>query len=454
MRKFISASSNKEYESFLKAIDEEPFGIDELDHQSLLNFLIFGSLNFDDTFHSGIKKRFSHQVYSLDKRNGLTLEMPQSDNPLKTEIVNNSVESFLEFFEDRISHLKNRRITLDLTGGIDSRLVASILHYYDVDFDAAFSLNSGDLKEAEIAKKVADILGVELHILESDASIDQEELSQLFKLSDGLWDYLGLKYLKQNQAWRKQQNYDLVITGVGGELYKDFWWQQDFPLYNKKQTDLKRLISMRMYPVKIKQEWLGEKIKLSLEYFWASFEERLKVHVKETNTKTYDQIYYHVRIKEQVSHLSHVTSNYLETYSPLLEPELLKIGYNLPRKRRFFNQFHREVITKVNAEVAKIETTEGNMTVSNKITDKWSDLGNYGQHKVKSLMKKINNQKTNNIQETFPFDQEVQELYREALDVLKNSGLISDKIPEDYLEIPKNIVGRLLTISEVVKRIS
>ncbi|MAO65625.1 MAG: hypothetical protein CL666_11560 [Balneola sp.] len=453
MRKFISQESGNKYQAFLDVINNEPFSISDIDHQSLLEFLNFGSFYFENTLLKGIRKRFTHQIFSLDIVNGFVEESQESDNPMQWEDIDDPFSTFLDFFEQRVHHLRDKKISVDLTGGIDSRLLATVLKHFGVHFDTAFSLNSGDAQEAKIVKQVADCLGVDLYILESDDIQTEEELDDLFRLSDGLWDLLKLKSLKDNQSWRQENGYDLIITGVGGELYKDFWWQQDFPFYNRNNADLEKLISMRMYPAQIDENWFGANLQKQFKNYQAEFRKKLQPFVRKSNTRTYDQIYYHVRIKEQVSILSNITSQFVDTYSPLLEPELLKIGYNLPRKKRFFNQFHREVITRINPEVAKIKTTEGNISVSADLSDKLLDIKNYGLHKTKSLVRKLRSSQTREQVKNDLKSFDLQKRYQEALMVLREAGFISNQIPKNHQKIGKKIVGRLITLAEVVKKI-
>src|SRR5690606_26568843 len=208
-----------------------------------------------------------------------------------------------------------KKISVDLTGGIDSRLVATILQYLGVSFDSFFSLEVGSTQESEIVKRVAEELKIDLKLIDPISS--KTDLAFLFKKSDGLWDTLAIESLVNSQSWRKKEEYDLIITGVGGELYKDFWWLQDFPLYNKSATNLERLIKYRMYPMNGMLEWWSQ-TKVRIEEFEKDFRVRLNKHIAENNTRTYDQIYYNVRIKEMVSVLSKITADYVDTYSPLL----------------------------------------------------------------------------------------------------------------------------------------
>lgn len=136
-----------------------------------------------------------------------------------------------------------------------------------------------------------------------------------------------------------------------------------------------------MYPYTFPDNWKGKRILKTDKSFKSSFIEKLNSYQKETNSNTYDNIYLNVRMAEIVSSMSNATEHFISVYNPLLEPELLSIGYSLKRGDRFFNNFHRHVITNLNPAIAKIRTTEGGISVSNQPFHVLNDILKYGSNK-------------------------------------------------------------------------
>lgn len=436
MREFITEDGGH-YNSFLECISKSNFTIKDLDRNLVLEFLIYGELYFSKTFIKGVRKEFTHQPYLLHTENGFIKNKASTHHPLKDEIIEDPIDRFIRFFENRKEYLKRRRkVSVDLTGGIDSRLIATIFRYLDIPFEATFSLDSGTENEMKIVERVADELEVKLHILKSDEVSSKTELAELFRLGDGCWDLLGLKSLRNTQNWRKENGFDLVITGVGGELYKDFFWQQDFPYYRKSTSSIRKLVNLRMYPLTINPDWLSQSLSPILSDVKEGFIERLNRFKSSINTKTYDQIYYNVRVKEHISLVSKATLNYLDTYSPLLEPELLEIGYNLPRRKRFMNRFHRDVISRVNPNVSKIPTTEGGMSVSNSEAYIIKDLFKYGVDKSKKIMSKFVLQPKNVNNSS----------------VVKENDMLQNELSAS--ELPEELHGRIITIGYVIAELA
>ncbi|MEX0929895.1 MAG: hypothetical protein WD266_08735 [Balneolales bacterium] len=448
MRLYIT-EEKKRYTSFLECVRQEGYSVKDLNKKAVIHFLSTGLHYFNETFISGMEKQFTHQKYSLDPDQGIQEIGDGEVSPLDVKTVESPVEAFLEFFAKRVKFLAGRKLSLDLTGGIDSRLVATVLHHFGISFDTVFSRDSGTGEEAEIVRTVAGILGRPVQILQSAGPVDKKQLNELFQIGDAHFDVLALRSLRNTQSWRKGAGYDLVITGIGGELYKDFWWQQDFPFYTRQKPDLEKLLGMRMHVSALPDKWLGGHYRFDAKAHLISILER---YIQSTNTRTYDQIYYQVKIREQVSVMTRATGAYLDVYSPLLEKDLLDIGYNLPRRRRFFNRFHRQVITALNPHVARIPTTEGGMTVSGNRMDILNDLSLYGKDKTSKLLTKIR-RKRNEPAGSDPQEEGsiVAAEIKESLELMKDSGIFSTLAPTVQNELPAALRGRVLTIGMLLK---
>jgi len=255
--------------------------------------------------------------------------------------------------------------------------------------------------------------------------------------------------LQISQKSRKDKSYDLVITGVAGELYKDFWWQQDFPFYNKNKANLDKLFFMRFYPQHIDSDWLGRNTKLNTKEIFSSLIESFNIYKTTKNTEKYDLIYLNNRIKESLSIMTNASNKYLTVYSPYVESELLNIGYSLNRSDRFFSNFHRNIITKINPKLAAIRTTDDNMSVSNNIIHILTDTFNYPINKSKKIINKLFRKKNNSIE--VAFCESVIKEFDINRQVLIDIGCLSTVFPSDIYKVPKALVGRVITIGKVIQ---
>lgn len=449
MRRFIFQGKHS-YSSFLECLGENKFSLDDLNKTAVLGFLRDGILYHDETFINGLKKDFTHQVLSLDDEKGFVDSPGNIELGSDTIASRNALSAFVSFFERRKELLKDKKISIDLTGGSDSRLLASVLHDLEIPFDAVFSLGAGSDEERKIVKEVAEQLGIRLNLISVNEIESEQELASFFALGDGMWDVLGMRSLHKVQSWRKKEGYELAITGVGGELYKDFWWQQDFPFYRSKKNRLDRLLNIRFNRVSVPAHWLKERMKPLVKVDTEMLLDRMSVLQTNMNTKTYDEIYFHLKIKEQISVLSHAANSIIPTYSPLLESDLLSIGYNLPRSNRFLNRFHREVITRLAPEVSRIRSTDGGMSVSSDLTYLGRDIFKFARTKMSRLLEILGKPDDKNHPDVQGF---IGNKIDEGIKLLKEAGIFTHRVPEDYHEMPRILWGRILTLGFVLKKL-
>lgn len=213
--------------SFLKLVKNESLTIQDINFESVLQFLSLGYIYFNETLLFNVKKANHFQKHFFISENKLTA--PYTPKTTLTNNLDTLSNSFISKFEV-LKHLNYKNISIDITGGIDSRLVAVVLDHFDINYDAQFNISSSKLGEIDIVNNVASTLNIPLHIVEN-GNLTSDILDTLFYLSDAQIDLLNLQSLYFAQRERQKRNIDLIITGVAGELYKDFWWQQDFPFY-------------------------------------------------------------------------------------------------------------------------------------------------------------------------------------------------------------------------------
>lgn len=454
MRKYINEDGTV-FNSFLGLISQSNYTMAELNKNAVIEFLTFGSVQDPLTFIKKVQKATTDQLFIFTPDTGLVEQKQNDENPLIEHSrvnIEDAKMKYLQFFEKRKSQLQVLKISIDLTGGVDSRLIACTLRHFDIPFDAAYSQISGNKNEQRIAEKVAKELDVSLKIISDKNEItSKSEIEELYKLGDGMWDPISLHSLRKTQAWRRNEGYDLAITGVAGAVYKDFWWQQDFPFYKKKKSNLDRLLKLRMYPVILPVKWISNSWKSEYICFIPDYKSHLKSYRRKYNSQTYDQIGYHIRTKEQVSVLSHASAEHLPVYSPLIENELLEIGYNMEVKARTFNRFHRYLITDLAPNIAKIPTTDGGMTISIDPRHVIKDTFRFVSYKVNRVMKLVGSK--NYVNPAGDTNTNVLLEVSNAIERLKSAGILSNEAPGKPGQYPAKLHGRMLTIGYLVEQL-
>ncbi len=370
--------------SFLELVDYLNIAISDLDYKSINEFLHLGFVHSNNTFIHSIKKiNFSEVIEWKNAEKNIFHK-----NLIKIEDDNIEI-SFEDHFDNFSNVLKQKNISIDLTGGIDSRLICALLDYRNLDFEVAISGVKGN-QDIEIAKKVSSLLNKKFYVTyHSTNNLSDSKIYEIFNITDAQIDVLNYHRNIQFNDDKKSRGVNFQISGMAGELYKDYWWLQDFPLYRKRKSNIEKLYILRIESISFPHEIMGRKVYDHSIKFKNKSIDNLKHYNMDYNTQTYDKIYYYFKMQTVGStYLTIPTNNYAISYAPLMEKEIVRIGYNLDRFNRFYSNFHREQITRVNHEISQIITTEG-MSCSNYLTAKLNDLPKYLINKQKRLVKQI-----------------------------------------------------------------
>jgi len=145
-----------------------------------------------------------------------------------------------------------------------------------------------------------------------------------------------------------------------------------------------------------------------------------------------------------------LSNKFFKTYAPLLELDLVRYGFNLPREKRFYNNFHRDFITRNCKDISTLKTNAG-ITCSANVFYKTWDLLNYclnlGSRMLKQILRKIF--KKTYMQEN-PTNSRIYNVVRQ-LDIMNNSIEILKKekiLKKDIIieKISNDLLGKILTL--------
>lgn len=430
--------------SFLELAAMEHLGPDDFAPETLVEFLHNGYISFGETFFAAIRRMDPEHVFRF-RPGHLTELLPRQLNDLNPT----SESSFEESMRHFAQSIAAEHISVDLTGGIDSRLLAVMLRHLGLTFECALSGMPGN-SDIPLAERVANALGCPFHVAYHQADDLEGLLPVLFTACDGIFDVLKAHRLVRFHAARRSRGVTLSLSGAGGELYKDFWWLQDFPLYCRKRPNLARLFDLRMAGGDIHSYLTSRYYEYSQRSRQRNLDKLSALQVT-GNTQTYDRIYYQVKMRDYAGRFLTNHCTLMPCYAPYLERELVSIGYNLPRYTRAFNGFHRRMTTLYNPAVAGIETTEGRMTVSVSAKCIASDVPKYLADKSRRLVQKLGfvSAPSRSVHES-PNNPELwnraKELVtrRHALERLQEYGLLSSTVK--VAELTDNYIGTVLSL--------
>ena len=353
----------------------------DMDPHAVVEFLNTNMVFFGRTLFPQIRRISWDQVVTFSAGGEVELLRKPADDigaPPRTDFVTHFAEMAADFRKERCS--------LDLTGGVDSRFVAALLAHFGLDFEVTVS-GVEDHPDVVISRQLAAILGKEHHFTHHALENLESDLPILFRLSDGMQDVLRLHRLLQHNRQRIARGASVAITGDAGNFYKDFLWMQDFPFYNRKRSNLPRLYDFRIVAMPFPEKALAPAYRPASRDLRSRVLAGLEDYVDSSNSRTYDKISYYVKTQGGTGQFF-TLSSIIPYYVPLLEPDVVRTGFHLPRFGRYFNRFQRKLITRYYPALATVRTTENGTSLSNNAFCQLKDLGRFGANRLARLVKK------------------------------------------------------------------
>ncbi len=378
---FVSASAVSN--SFIALAKHAGAASADLDAEALVEFFHSGHVLFGKTLLAGIRRIGCNQIIRLDPSGevaALDKAVPDISSPPRT-----SPEDALRTL---VASAREERVSVDLTGGMDSRMLAVILDSLGANFELALSGSPGN-RDIYVAEQVARTLKRRLNVCYHDISDFPASVRDSFLACDGLFNIARAHRHLQAQRARAKRGITLAVSGAGGEVLRDYWWWQDLPFYSRRTADLSRLYSLRFFPVRLRHEYLAPRYRTLSEQFRSRFLASLAPFVHGTNTQTYDRIVYCFRNRDYAGRMLSNCRDILSLLPPYVDRDVVAFGYALPRATRFFDYYHRETITRFNPQAARVPTTERRMTVSSRCTDISVDILRYVADRTKRIARRF-----------------------------------------------------------------
>jgi hypothetical protein len=425
----------------------------DVDPSAVAEFLELGKVYEGRTLLPEIRRLAAGTVYEL--RDG--------DRPLVHDLGMPGIDAgpgvgfTLEgFFGELASSLAGLNVSVDLTGGSDTRLVAALLAR-SLPFECAVSGTPGS-SDVEIAAEVARALGRPLYVTIHDASDVGDVVDELFEAVDGISDLLTWHRLRQFARERAERQVDVAVGGTGGEFLKDLFWLIDFPFYRWRTPHPERLFA-RWRPVPFPSVLLAGPFSSEAAEVRPRVLAAMRRRRMATNTETYDLIYHDMWATVAAGHGISVNDNYVPFVAPLLDPAIVRLGYSLPRRDRFFNRYHRRVITDASLAVARVPSSDTHVTritLSARGRDELRDAPAYVVDKLRRARTKFGQQHGRGGGYP-PLDDPAlipaarsSEAFRRAVADLVSAGVLS---PAARDQLPDRYVGRVMTLGMLLVRL-
>ena len=283
--------------------------------------------------------------------NILTLRYDPSINPIlpkktwndfetNNEIPNTSfIEKQIEYeIKEKIDYLNSQKVSIALSGGVDSTLVLASLRksYPDINIDAISIKFANSVDETSMASKIAEKFNANHHIvyLENYLSELPKAISQI-KLP--FWDLHWYYVAKKSKTFS-----NVLISGDGGdEVFSGytFRYEKFLSLTNNKSTPKEKILAYLSCHERDRvpdQEFLfGKKSNFS----WNSIYELLLPYFDNPLSRL-EQVFladYNGKLLYNFNPInSRIVKNFnIEVVTPLLNKKLISYGLKIPTKFKY-----------------------------------------------------------------------------------------------------------------------
>jgi len=440
--------------SFLKLIEKLGITLDNIDYRCLVEFVITGNVFTKNVFFKNINIINANEILVVSD-GVISVVKKALRNIYRAE---SSQSSFFDKMRKIAWSLQNNRISMDLTGGCDTRLLVAIFKDAGMDFETAIS-GVGGHPDVEISKKAAKMLGCEHHVTYHKVNeIDVErELEETFACCDGLSDVLSHHRLYQFDKERKERGINLAIGGSGGELYKrdggGFRTAMKTQLrYRWDKAIVKKLVYSGIagwnFSPRLPCFLFGEKsMKICANYKEYLYEYLLRNFYYPNKFKMADKIYYEYTVISPRG----ILIGGLKRYHPLLDRQVVVFGINMQKTSRFLYSYQKNIVTDINKDVARLETTKVGTSLSSEKNYIVDDVKKLLMHKITQKLGKRSAQISNNNVNLIKLVKKMNKT-NFYINILKEIDLINHSLSNK--DIPERYLGRLITLGKLVERLN
>ncbi len=329
------------------------------------SFILYGSNFGETTLWQGVKQIFPGSCLQLDgqglKRTAYwSFEMDRSTHNLG---LLESVEYMIELIAQTLRRglAREGKVWLSLTGGFDSRTLATMLHYANLPFKS-YCHGPLDSKDVQIASRISQTMGWDHEYFPLPENWGQERLSWLDRTLTHTDARLGV--LKTSRIIREQtikaKQYPVSLWGYGGEIYRGFYWKQEFfKVGTTSKVDYERLLDFRIistdWPIlKDIVAWKGD-LRASLKTHLQSIGEQ---NPDWPNTVKLDLIGDHLERSLSGATISAVLG-LQRALSPFDFKDNMVGVLSVNHKWRRHSRLFRLILERLNPELAALDTADG-----------------------------------------------------------------------------------------------
>ena len=307
----------------------------ELNPLQALDYICNNATHSDDSFLKGISQLPAGCVceLSMSKMNISLYAKGQTELKSYSAYTNLLIENWSDAFK---SMSENGGLKIDISGGLDSRLIAALVkncgvpHSYNVNY----SSNAAS-QDVVLAKFIAKKEDKELQIIEYPAihnRIEWKDLKSSFVAYDGLRSVLGKANVAHHMFKQKALNCEYLIGGHGGELLREYWYSM--PIKPHLSNFLKRHYTIPG------MSFLNK----DLVQYHNRLASRILGGIQYLESADFARLYYQSRMRFWAGARISVLNKYVSKFSPLNDFHQSEIAIAIDPKFKRYAMAEKQVI--------------------------------------------------------------------------------------------------------------
>ncbi|MBQ3643162.1 MAG: hypothetical protein II961_01065 [Candidatus Riflebacteria bacterium] len=435
---FYFDESNKKFSDSFIALRKQINKL-TLDYSAISELFTLGAILGEDTIVKEIKKTDSNYYFIVE--NNCIKKLSKKLVPFNK--LNKYDNSFGQIMRKLLSKVKQNNIGTVLTGGTDSRVVLSFLHYADIEPELFLTGRKGN-PDVPIAENIADKLDLKLEIIDPDY-VNDDKLKTAYFFLDGAYDaVLAYRhYLKSKSVVQRNILYE--FGGLGGEFYKNDTchpiiyglrgYKSHFYYY---ETILKRNIKHL--------SWLGKDLIAGFESDYTKLFDISKLSEDEPVFLSKCNRVFFELLKARGGSITNGYSSVCCKVDPLMDRNLIAVSSQTSPLRHDFKLWQKKLIDKYCKKIANIRTDQG-YTCSLKFKYLLLDVFKQFLFNFKRLISKIKRNyglKIQNIWDMDYINAKQTNYWKKSFEFCKANGIIDKNAKES--DIPVNMIGNIILI--------
>ena len=259
----------------------------------------------------------------------------------------------------------NRRVTLSLSGGMDSRVILSLLLNSDYKNWGCYILKTEDKADKQIAEKILTDLKIQYKLYADEYPDENNILAELF-------NYIGSTYLTGSSInslklfyFRLFPNDEIIVDGGFGEI-----WRREFLnrlyVFGKKDIEEKNFSNVNNHLIHNKADIFSEECNLLMKEGSIKQIETLFATLPSQNEiglgNWLDLFSIKTRLVNFYAQEQARVDNYVTAYMPFVQPYILNDIFNLPVEERLNNKLFKDIIRSDKNRLSKYNLAKGNIS--------------------------------------------------------------------------------------------